>query len=89
MERREGLRPSSVAWAGILGAVAVYELLAPNNETLSHRVDSGLEGRNRYITAGAIGVTALHLLNLIPDKIDPFEQGLSRIRQRALRARGH
>ena len=89
MEHREGLRPSSVAWAGILGAVALYELLAPQGETLSERLDPILEGKYKYLLLGALGVTAAHLGNSLPHSIDPFEQGLSRIRQRAIQARGH
>lgn len=82
-------RPSTVAWLAIGAGVSAYELMCPQGETLSERLDPLLEGRYRHLVAAAVGITALHLMNRIPDSVDPFEQGLSRIRQRALRARGY
>lgn len=66
-------RPSNVAW-GVLGAsVAVYEYYAPDNELLSNAVDRALERPiGRVLVAGAIGATALHLLNLLPERYDPY-----------------
>ena len=74
-------RPSTIAW-GVIGAgVSLYELGCPQGETLSERLDPLLEGRGRYVVLGGIAITAAHLMNLIPTQVDPFEQGLSRIRQ--------
>lgn len=78
-------RPSTIAWGAILGGVALFELLTPNGETLSDRVDTVLEGKYKYLALGAIGITAAHLANVLPESADPFEQGLSRIRQLAQR----
>ena len=74
-------RPSTLAWATIGIGVSAYELLCPDGETLSDRVDTTLEGRYKYIAMGAIAITALHLANQLDDRVDPFEQVLSRIRQ--------
>ena len=74
-------RPSTLAWGAIGAGVAAYEMLCPQGETLSERLDPLLEGRSRYIVMGGIAVTAAHLMNLIPDRLDPYEQGLSRVRQ--------
>ena len=64
-------RPSSIAWAGIIVGVAAYDYLCPEGELLSERVDAGLEN-NRLITNLAIGTVALHLLNVLPPKLDPL-----------------
>lgn len=61
------------AWAGIGAAVLAYELLAPEGQLLSEGVDRALE-RHPILVRAAIGATALHLLNLLPEKIDPFHQ---------------
>ncbi len=67
--------PSSIAW-GILGAgVLAYEYFCPSGETLSEGLDDIAEHPVRkYFLQAAIGVTALHLTNLLPDKVDPIHQ---------------
>lgn len=64
---------STVAWAGLIAGVAAYDMLAPDTQMLSERVDRGLE-RHPLVTTLAIGATALHLLNVLPEKIDPIHQ---------------
>ena len=72
------MRPSTKAWLGLGVGVAAYDILAPSGETLSERVDTALEGSpiKRALTLGAIGVTALHLSNVLPEKYDPFHHAL-------------
>ena len=65
------MRSSERAWIALGTGVVIYEVFAEDGELLSHQVDRWLE-RNRILTAGVIVVTALHLLNLIPPRIDPF-----------------
>ena len=75
-------RISTVAWTGLAAAVALYELACPDGETLSEWIDPHMEHPiRRACITGAIGVTALHLTNLLPNQVDPFEQGLSKVRQ--------
>lgn len=81
LDKLKDIRPSTYAWTGILAGVSLYELTCPQGETLSERLDPLLEGRAKYLVLGGIAVTAAHLINLIPERVDPFEQGLSRIRQ--------
>jgi hypothetical protein len=71
------LRPSTVAW-GVLGAsVLAYDVLCPQGETLSEGVDRALEhNKFKYVAMGAVAVTAAHLLNYIPESIDPFTRAL-------------
>lgn len=66
-------KPSTVAW-GVLGlGVLGYDVLSPPGETLSEGVDRALEHeRGRWIALGGIAVTAAHLANLIPERVDPF-----------------
>ena len=65
-------RPSTVAWAVLIGGVLIYSALAPKDEKMSHAVDRGLETKYRPLILGGIIMTALHLGNLIPSKYDPF-----------------
>lgn len=72
MERRNPLSASK-GWA-ILGAgVLAYEILCPEGELLSEGVDRALE-RHPTLTRLAIGATALHLLNMLPEQYDPFHR---------------
>lgn len=61
------------AWAIIGLGVLAYEMAAPPGELLSEGVDTKLS-QHPILTRAAIGVTALHLMNLLPEKIDPFHQ---------------
>lgn len=62
----------------ITGAViAGLEIACPDGETLSEGVDRALEHESlRYAAIAGIGITALHLLNVIPEKYDPFHYAL-------------
>lgn len=60
-------------WLTIAGLVAVYELTCPDNELLSEGVDRALES-HKALTIAAIGYTAAHLANLLPDKLDLFQK---------------
>lgn len=61
----------TLGWAAVGGAVLAFELISP--ETMSEAVDRAL-GRSPWLTRLAIGVVALHLLNLLPPQIDPLHQ---------------
>lgn len=67
------------AWVGLGLLISAYELACPVGETLSEGIDAALE-RHRSLTIAAIGVTALHLLNVLPARVDPFHQGLRLIK---------
>lgn len=70
-------RPSTVAWCGLAAGVAAYDAFCPPNETLSEGVDRALERRTGKVLAlGAIAVTAAHLANLLPERVDPFHHAL-------------
>lgn len=66
-------------WLAIAGLVTAYELAAPQGELLSEGVDRALNS-HPLLTKAAIGVTALHLVNMIPERLDPFKRGLDLIR---------
>ena len=67
-------RPSTIAWGGLIAGVAAWDMLCPPGETLSEGVDTGLETKYKRLIQLGIGVTALHLVNLLPDAIDPLHQ---------------
>jgi hypothetical protein len=72
------VRPEMTArrmWMAIGLGVTAYEIACPENELLSEGVDRALES-HRLLTTAAIGVTALHLVNVLPERFDPFTQGL-------------
>lgn len=72
------LSPSSKAWIGLGLGVAAYDVFAPKGETLSEGVDRALEHeRYRYLALGGVAITALHLLNVLPEQYDPFALALS------------
>lgn len=58
-------------WAALAGGVVAWDMFAP--ETLSEGVDRALE-HNKPLTYAAVGTTALHLLNMLPESIDPIHQ---------------
>lgn len=72
------ISPATKAWIGLAAGIATYEVLCPQGETLSEGVDRAIE-RNKFTkiaTLGAIGITAAHLANLLPKKLDPYHQAL-------------
>lgn len=72
------MRPSTKAWGVLVAGVAAYDVLSPKGETLSEGIDAALESSpfKRSITLAAIGVTALHLSNVLPERYDPFHHAL-------------
>ena len=57
--------------AVLVGVALTHELLAQENQLLSHAFDRWLE-KHPWLVRVAVVVTALHLLNLLPNEIDPF-----------------
>lgn len=65
------MRAAERAWVALGIGVLGYELLAHDGELLSHQVDRWLES-HPIITSALVSVTAAHLLNLIPQRFDPW-----------------
>ena len=79
-------RPAAVAWALLAGGVGLYDVLAPENETMSEGFDRGLAHPVGRIALGAAGaVTIAHLYNVYErlnvQHLDPFHQVLKAITQ--------
>lgn len=68
------------AWTLMGAGILAYELACPNGETLSEGVDRALEN-HKLVTSVAIGVTALHLANVLPPRVDPYSQTLKLIKR--------
>lgn len=59
------------AWATIGLGVLAYELVTPPGELLSEGVDRAI-AKYPILTRAAVGYTALHLMNLLPEPVDLF-----------------
>ena len=67
------MRQSEKAWIVLAAGVTAYEVLCDDGETLSEYLDPLYEHPiKKALIIGAIGTTALHLANMIPEKQDPF-----------------
>lgn len=67
------------AWLGLGALILAYELAAPEGELLSESVDRGLQS-HKMLVVGSVCLTAAHLLNVLPNKIDPFHQIIKAIK---------
>lgn len=75
------MRPGEKAWLTLAAGVIAYELFAKDGELMSEIVDHWLQ-KHRVATTVAITVTAAHLLNWLPPKIDPYHRATAiRIRR--------
>lgn len=64
-------RAATVGWGILAAGVFAWDMLAPT--TLSEGVDHALE-RNKPLTIGAVAIVATHLLNFLPETVDPIHQ---------------
>lgn len=60
-------------WIALGAGIVAYEVGCPKGELLSEGVDRALECRP-WLVRAAVGAVALHLLNVLPDQIDPIHQ---------------
>jgi hypothetical protein len=67
-------------WCAIGATVLTYELICPKGELLSEGVDRAIED-HPIIVPLAIGITALHLMNKLPERIDPFHRFIDLIKR--------
>ena len=71
---------SGIGWLALGVAVTAYDVLA--KETLSNGFRRGLENDNPLVKAGVyagLGITALHLLDITPERIDPIDNFANRL----------
>lgn len=66
------------AWGALAIGITAYEIMCPKGETLSEGVDRLMERSPaaKLTALCAIGITAAHLGNVIPQKFDPFHYAL-------------
>jgi hypothetical protein len=68
---RNATHAGTIGWLGIAAYVVWFD--TTQSESLSHAYSRGLENsRSRPFVLAGLGVTALHLLRLIPPAVDPF-----------------
>ena len=65
------MKPSDCAWLGLAVGVAAYEALARDGELMSEAVDRYLEA-HPLVTRCVVVTVAAHLLNLLPQRLDPL-----------------
>jgi hypothetical protein len=78
------VRPELTAkrgWVAVGLLVTAYELACPRGELLSEGIDRAMDKHPVAIPA-AIGYTALHLMNLLPEELDLFHQGCQAMKGR-------
>ena len=70
------------AWAVLVGGIVVYEVLASDGQLLSEGVTAA-RARHWTVNVAVCGVvltTAAHLLDGLPDRVDPFVLALKAFR---------
>jgi len=65
------LRPGDTAWLALAAGVVAWEIAGA--ELLSEAVDRYLEA-HPWLTRAVIAIVALHLANLLPERLDPLHQ---------------
>lgn len=74
---REPTLSAKRAWGALALSIVAYEIACPKGETLSEGIDRLMEtGKGKALAIGAVGLTAAHLINAIPEKYDPFHYAL-------------
>lgn len=67
------MRSSEKAWVALAAGVVIYDAVCPEGESLSEGVDRALKHpRYRLVTIGAVWVVSAHLLNALPQIVDPI-----------------
>lgn len=69
------------AWVVMGLGILAYEMAAPPGQLLSEGADRSLT-KYPWLTRAAIGVTALHLANALPEQVDPYPRVLKFIKPR-------
>ena len=69
--------PATVGWLGLIAYVGAWD--AFSNETLSEGVDRAITS-HKLATFGAVAITGAHLLNLLPEQLDPIHHMASAIK---------
>lgn len=62
----------TLGWGLVAGGVLAWDMIA--TETLSNAFHRGLENeKTRPFVVAGLGITACHLMGVIPPKLDPFK----------------
>lgn len=71
LNHQEDRSSAKLGWGLLALGVFAWDMLA--EKTLSEEVDDAL-AQNRALTVGAVAVVASHLLNVLPERVDPIHQ---------------
>lgn len=70
MSEKEPSKAGTWGWIALVAGVVAFDLLAP--ETMSNAFRRGLKS-HELLTLGAWAITSAHLLNILPEEVDPFK----------------
>lgn len=70
------------AWLALAIGIISYDIACPPGQTLSEEVDRALE-HHPLATWAVGGIVAAHLLNLLPQRVDPIHQLFARLGRKA------
>lgn len=77
---------ADLAWIGLIGAVALYDIKSPPHQTLSEGFDKYLQHPyGRFAAIGGVILTAAHLLNILPPEADPIHKLAESVRAERVR----
>lgn len=62
-------------WIAVLGNITGYEFVAPEGQMLSHAY-ARFKAKHPILTRAVLIITILHLEDLLPRRLDPFQIGL-------------
>lgn len=67
------ITPVHIGWFATVSVVVAYEIVAPEGMLLSEGMDRALVS-HPIATRLVVAVVAMHLLNLLPERIDPLHR---------------
>ena len=67
-------RPSTLAWGAMTAGIIAYECLCPEGELMTEGFRDAMRKNKlaRIALTGAAFITAGHLTELLPERLDPF-----------------
>lgn len=85
IKQRPHIHPGDAALAAVVVAIAVYDALAPKDETISEAVDRHLAAQH-WLTEILAALVYVHVSNKLPPYADPIHIVFTTIRRFTRRA---
>lgn len=65
-----------IAWGSLLGAVSIYDVTCSEGSTLSE----AFRRQPKALQVGEIALVGAHLLGILPERADPFQRLLKKVK---------